>query len=637
MAFPTIPTGTRVVTGNVVAASGTRTFPSLTGLTKNNGDLLIAIIVAYQSSAGAGAPGGTVFSAWGAGFTEFCDQMTTNSSTMAIGAAYKFSDGTETGTFTVTQAAVVTGGASYILLSIPAAHPTAVPEVGTIANGTGAADPTSLTPSWGALDTLWILVGGNGETAITGTWTGIASAPANYINYADTAAADTSTVGECEGAVAFRQLRAASDDPGAFTGDTSNTRDSALLMAVRPNLDATYIRAFQESFPPGRLMPRKPLVVALTDAVAAAGNTYQPTGSLVAGVVLAGTDVFEAAEAGSLIADTLLAGADVFEATRAGSLTPDTTLSGVRVLTYNRLGSLTPDTSLSGADSFNPAEAGSLVSAALLSGADVFTASETGALIADTLLAGARSVTFNRAGSLTPRALLAGVDVFEASEAGTLMASARLFGADVFTAAEAGSLFTQTSLSGADVFTAAETGTLMATGFLSGVGQKVGSITKTGSLTAAAQLYGDDMFTANRLGSLFAAALISGTRSRDRNRTGALTPDTSLSGADVFTASEVGALVALATLVGSRTATFNRRGALSTNALLAGVGLLASSLTMLDPIYTGRIGDVLAGFTPDEHGLIGDTVAGLAAQEERPEGGFIGDTVAGTVEEDHEE
>ena len=31
---------------------------SLTGLTKNSGDLLIAIITGYQNSSGAGAPGG---------------------------------------------------------------------------------------------------------------------------------------------------------------------------------------------------------------------------------------------------------------------------------------------------------------------------------------------------------------------------------------------------------------------------------------------------------------------------------------------------------------------------------------------------------------------------------------------------
>lgn len=237
MAFPTIPTvaASRVLTANISGAGTARTFPDLNGLTKNSGDLLIAIIVAYQSSSGSGAPGGTVFSSWGASFTEFCDQMTTNSSTMAIGAAYKISNGTETGTFTVTQAATITGDASLILLSIPGAHPLTAPEVGTIANGTtSAANPSALDPvNWGAEDTLWIAVAASGMTSGTGSWTGIASAPANYGNYADTATVDNSVVGQTEAAVAFRQLNASSEDVATFTLDTSNARNSALLIAVR--------------------------------------------------------------------------------------------------------------------------------------------------------------------------------------------------------------------------------------------------------------------------------------------------------------------------------------------------------------------------------------------------------------------
>ena len=42
MAFPSIPTGGRVLTTNQADTSGTRTFPSLSSLTKNSGDLLIA-------------------------------------------------------------------------------------------------------------------------------------------------------------------------------------------------------------------------------------------------------------------------------------------------------------------------------------------------------------------------------------------------------------------------------------------------------------------------------------------------------------------------------------------------------------------------------------------------------------------
>jgi hypothetical protein len=235
MAFPTIPTGGRVLVANI-DGTGTRTFPDLSGLTKNSGDLLIAIIVAYQSSSGQGAPGGSVFSSWGGGFTEFCDQMTTNTSTMAIGAAYKWSTGSETGTFTVAQAATITGGASLILLSIPAAHASTPPEAGTIADGTtAAADPGSFAPSWGADDTLWISVVASGMTASGGTWTATGTtAPASYTDRVDTNRADDSTVGRVEGAVAFQQLNAASEDPGTAGVDVSNARNSALVIAVRP-------------------------------------------------------------------------------------------------------------------------------------------------------------------------------------------------------------------------------------------------------------------------------------------------------------------------------------------------------------------------------------------------------------------
>ena len=255
MPFPAIPTGGRILTGNQADASGTRTFPSLSNLTKSGGDLLIAIVACYMSSTGAGAPGGTVFSAWGASFTEFCDQMTTNSSTIAIGAAYKRSTGAETGTFTVTQAATVTGHASFILMAIPGPHGSSAPEVGTIANNTAAAaDPASFSPSWGSDSVLWIAVDANGETAITGSWGGTGTgAPTNYGNNVDTATADTSTVGQMELNVAFRQTTASSEDRGTLsTHDLSNAKNSALIIAVRgaafiPPHEVEVMQAVQKS------------------------------------------------------------------------------------------------------------------------------------------------------------------------------------------------------------------------------------------------------------------------------------------------------------------------------------------------------------------------------------------------------
>jgi hypothetical protein len=235
MAFPTVPTtaGSRILFTNQADALGTRTFPSLTSLTKNSGDLLLAIIVSYQDAGVSGA----VFSSWGGSFTETSDQMTTSGSTMAIGVAHKWSSGSETGTFTVTQASP-TGHASMCLMSIAGAHASTVPEVGTIANGTSAAnDPGSFNPAgWDVEDTLWIAVDGNGMTSGTGSWTACgAGTLTNYSGQADSNTTDSSTIGQTEIVVSFRQVAAASEDRGAVsTHDLSNARNSGLIIAVRP-------------------------------------------------------------------------------------------------------------------------------------------------------------------------------------------------------------------------------------------------------------------------------------------------------------------------------------------------------------------------------------------------------------------
>ncbi len=239
MAFPTIPTvaAGRVLTAVQANTTAARTFPSLTGLTKNSGDLLIAIVVCYQSSAASG-----YFSTWGGGFTEFGDFGT--SSTMCIGAAYKWSTGSETGTFDVTQAATITGHAALILLSIPGAHATTPPEGGSYASGTtAAADPASFDPAgWAAEDVLWIAVGGAGETGTTGAFTGAASAPTSYGSYAETGIS-ADVVGGVEGGVGFRQLNASAENVGTWGVDTSNARNAAVVIAVRPAAAATVERA----------------------------------------------------------------------------------------------------------------------------------------------------------------------------------------------------------------------------------------------------------------------------------------------------------------------------------------------------------------------------------------------------------
>jgi hypothetical protein len=233
MAFPEIPTsgGGRILSVASTAGGATNTFPSLSSLTKNAGDLLIAIIVIYD-----GNSTNAEFSSWGASFTEFVDQAGT--ATMGIGAAYKWSDGTETGTFTVTSADSSTTDRQMILLSIPGAHASTPPAGGTMATGTSsAANPPDLNPAdWDVEDTLWILIGGCGETSTTGSFTGIASTdPTNFTGRFETGIS-ADAVGGVEAAVAFRQNAAASEAGSSWSVDTSNARNAALLIAVRPGL-----------------------------------------------------------------------------------------------------------------------------------------------------------------------------------------------------------------------------------------------------------------------------------------------------------------------------------------------------------------------------------------------------------------
>lgn len=230
MAFPDIPTvgAGRVLTAIQANTTAARTFPNLSSLTKNAGELLIAIVAGYQTTAASGAAWGT----WGASFTEFIDQAV--ASNMTIGAAYKFSSGSETGTFTVTQAATITGHAAMILMSIPGAHPSTPPEATAIASGTTtAADPASLSPSWGSDDTLWISVGAAGETGTGGTFTGLGASPTNYSGDVESSIS-ADAVGGTQIGVGFRQLTGASENAAGWTLDTSNARNASLVIAVRP-------------------------------------------------------------------------------------------------------------------------------------------------------------------------------------------------------------------------------------------------------------------------------------------------------------------------------------------------------------------------------------------------------------------
>jgi hypothetical protein len=231
VAFPTIPTtGANTLIPSVQGtATTTHTFGSLTTLDNASGDLLIAVIVLYQASAT-----GNAFSSWGGGFTEFGDSASAVNPSMAMGCAYKISNGTETGTFTVTSS--ISGRSAMFLMSVKNWHGTTVPEVAFSAETTATAqDPPNLDPAgWGAEDTLWIAVAAGGQTSLTGSWGGITSAPASYTDYAESTIAGGDVIGACQIAVAFRGNNVSAENPGSFTTDTSPEIERAATIAVRP-------------------------------------------------------------------------------------------------------------------------------------------------------------------------------------------------------------------------------------------------------------------------------------------------------------------------------------------------------------------------------------------------------------------
>jgi hypothetical protein len=102
-------------------------------------------------------------------------------------------------------------------------------EISTSATGSSPnPDPDSLTPTWGAKDTLWIALAGLGtERAAT-------AYPTNYTDGTSTLSGGAGGVGTRTAMhTARRQLNAVSDDPGTFTLEATAVWRAATL-AIEP-------------------------------------------------------------------------------------------------------------------------------------------------------------------------------------------------------------------------------------------------------------------------------------------------------------------------------------------------------------------------------------------------------------------
>lgn len=208
MTFPT--PGTPVETQ--LSVNGTSHVCSLPA-TVNAGDLLVLHI---------GLDGTTVTVTGPAGWT-------LKWTTQGMGCWVKKADGTEGGgTATVTSSASEAGAAQCIRVTGWFGDLSGV-EAGTTATGSSAnPDCPSLTPSWGAADTLWMaLVGARDDDAT------VSSYPASYSGGTDTVSGIGVANEGAEVGYAYRQNNTATENPGTFTLSESESW-IANTLAIRP-------------------------------------------------------------------------------------------------------------------------------------------------------------------------------------------------------------------------------------------------------------------------------------------------------------------------------------------------------------------------------------------------------------------
>ncbi len=161
------------------------------------GELLVALFV---------TDGGASAVTWPNEGTDWIQLLETASGGIQLAAAYRIADGGEGASITVVTAnALFSAYTTYRISGY-----SLVPEVGISATGTSAnPDPPSLTPSWGARNTLWFAIEGNDDIKTVNAY------PANYTDGRNDVGLNAgSSVGVGS---ARRELNAVSDDPGTFT------------------------------------------------------------------------------------------------------------------------------------------------------------------------------------------------------------------------------------------------------------------------------------------------------------------------------------------------------------------------------------------------------------------------------------
>lgn len=178
-----------------------------------SGDLLIAIAVIDGTSGSETAPSG-----WSALLN--VDEST---GTHRVIGWYKTAGASESATTFTTAASEKS---TTVVYRIDGQDSGTAPEAATAegAGDTSPGDPPNLAPSWGSEETLWIAFVGL-DTADEPT-----GAPSGYANLATDSAGGSTGTGY---GIAYKVATSSSDNPGAFTGGSSEW--CAATIAVRPD------------------------------------------------------------------------------------------------------------------------------------------------------------------------------------------------------------------------------------------------------------------------------------------------------------------------------------------------------------------------------------------------------------------
>jgi len=164
------------------------------------------------------------------GYTAFAGPDTSDASDDTSVIYYRWADGTEGASDTITTANSVKSAGSGCIVTGAENPATQAPQASTVAIGTGAnADPTTVTPTGGAKDYLWLsYLGMDGETqsaSIAGGWT---------LQGVGTSGTGGAAATNCITWQAFLASNAASMDPPAWTSTAPTSGWTAWAVAVHP-------------------------------------------------------------------------------------------------------------------------------------------------------------------------------------------------------------------------------------------------------------------------------------------------------------------------------------------------------------------------------------------------------------------